>query len=456
MYERNPIIFSDSWAQISHWLGACNLPLVHADQQFIIYRNANEVYVSNDGGIWKSNNANSVNPLPSFDFRGNTLNITQFYSADQHPTSGTDQYITGSQDNGSQLFTSSGINATVDVSGGDGGFAHIDQDNPLVQITSNTRQNYSVTTNGWATRQPTVRVNTTGGRFINPTDYDDTTNKLYCANSTGKYTRWENPSIGGNTLTDVTVTGFPNIQDGAPWHVRVSPNVTNRVYFGFGNGLVVKVDNAQSGTSKTGQVIFNQLLGPGHVISCVEIERGNENHILITISNFGVTSVYESINASTTSPTWTAVEGNLPDMPVRWAMFNPNNNDQAFLATDLGIWSTTNLNGVSTDWGPTNTGLSNTRIDMIKYRPSDKQMVVATHGRGLFTSDDLGSNSGCPNNLTFSNQTISGTQSASQSITLTNSTVSNNATINAPSVTVQPTFTVHLQATLQIETDGCN
>jgi len=447
---------SGNWAQVSQWFGNCGLQYVHADQHYIKFLNANEAYVCNDGGVWKVTNANSNVSFPNITFKGNTLNITQFYSADQHPAAGSNQYITGTQDNGSQLFNSAGINATVDVSGGDGGFSHIDQDNPLLQITSNTNQNYNVTTDGWANNQLTRRVSTTGGRFINPTDYDDTANKLYCADSTGRYTRWEDPATAGNTLTKVTVSGFPNIQDGAPWSVRVSPNIANRVYFGFGNGTIVKVDNANTGTSKTAQSVFNLQLGPGHVISCVEIQPGNENHMLVTISNFGVTSVYESFNANTANPTWTAVEGNLPDIPVRWAMFNPNNPDQAFLATDLGVWSTTNLNGGSTDWGPTNNGLSNTRIDMIKYRPSDNQMVVATHGRGLFTSNDLGSNGGCPNNLTFSNETISGVKSASQSITLTNTTVANNTTVSAPNVTVQPTFTVNAQSSFQIESDGCN
>ena len=458
VYERNPTIFSDSWAQMTNWIGSCGFQLVHADQHFIHFKNANEVYVCNDGGVWKTNNAN-VNPnfsFPLFSFRGNGLNITQFFSADVHPTANTNQYITGSQDNGSQLFQSTGINVTSDVSGGDGGFAHIDQLSPNIQITSNTRQNYSVTTSAWSTGQPTQRVSTSGGRFINPTDYDDNSKKLYCANSTGNYTRWENPSSAGTTLTTVTVSGFPNIQDGAAWHIRVSPNVANRVYFGFGNGTVYRVNNAHTGSSRTAQKVFDLNLGIGHNISCVEIQPGNENHMLVTLSNFGVISVYESFNANTSNPTWRAVEGNLPDMPIRWAMFNPNNSDQAFLATEMGVWSTTNLNGNNTDWGPTNVGLSNTRIDMIKFRSSDNQMIAATHGRGLFTSDDLGNTGGCPNNLAFSNQNVSNTQRANQTITLTNTTISSSATLGAPNIDINPQFTVNNNATLQIENEGCN
>jgi hypothetical protein len=73
-------------------------------------------------------------------------------------------------------------------------------------------------------------------------------------------------------------------------------------------------------------------------------------------------------------------------MPVRWAMFDPRNSDWALIATDLGVWSTDDLNGASTDWDPTNTGLANVRIDMLQYRSSDRTIAAATHGRGLFTA----------------------------------------------------------------------
>ena len=108
--------------------------------------------------------------------------------------------------------------------------------------------------------------------------------------------------------------------------------------------------------------------------------------MLVTYSNYGVTSIYESLNATQASPTWTAVEGNLPDMPVRWAMFDPRNSDWALIATELGVWSTDDINGGSTDWDPTNSGLANVRVDMLQYRASDRTIAAATHGRGLFTA----------------------------------------------------------------------
>jgi hypothetical protein len=73
-------------------------------------------------------------------------------------------------------------------------------------------------------------------------------------------------------------------------------------------------------------------------------------------------------------------------MPIRWVLFDPRNNDWALIATELGVWSTDNLNGASTDWQPTNSGFANVRVDMLQLRPSDNTLAAATHGRGLFTA----------------------------------------------------------------------
>jgi hypothetical protein len=88
--------------------------------------------------------------------------------------------------------------------------------------------------------------------------------------------------------------------------------------------------------------------------------------------------VWETINGGTT---WTSIEGNLPDMPVRWALFNPSNSAQAMLATEVGVWSTDLINGAATVWGPSTNGLANVRTDMLQVRTSDNLVIAATHGR---------------------------------------------------------------------------
>ncbi|MFM7838981.1 MAG: Calx-beta domain-containing protein, partial [Chitinophagaceae bacterium] len=141
--------------------------------------------------------------------------------------------------------------------------------------------------------------------------------------------------------------------------------------------------NAHTGTSLSGTVIKPATSG---VVSCIAIDPANENHLLVTYTSYGVMHVFETTSALQASPAWTAVGGNLPDMPVRWAIFDPRNSDWAILATELGVWSTNNLNGASTDWSPTNSGFANVRVDMLDYRASDGTLLAATHGRGVFTA----------------------------------------------------------------------
>jgi PKD repeat protein len=362
-----------SWTQIAHWYGGFGFQYVHADQHLFIYApgSSSIAYMCNDGGVYRTTDANVA--MPTITFKGTNLNVTQFYSCAIHPTAFTNYYLAGAQDNGSQQFSGAGINTTVEVSGGDGGFCHIDQNQPQFQFTQYTNNDYFVSTNSGASW---TNVTFTGGQFINPTDYDNVNNRLYASNDPGDYLRWDDPQTGG-TNTAVAVAAFAG---GSVNAVTVSPNTANRVFFGIDNGRVVRVDNAHAAAAATN--ISTGL--PGGMVSCVEVETGNDAHLLVTYSNYGLVSVWESINSGAS---WTAVEGNLPDMPIRWALFNPNNSDQVMLATELGVWSTDNLNAGATVWGPTNTGLANIRTDMLQLRQSDDFVILATHGRGLYSTD---------------------------------------------------------------------
>ena len=365
-----------TWSQISQWSSGCTtLPTVHADNHALVFKpgSSSELLAGNDGGVYRTTDGGV-----SFSGRNTSYNVTQYYSCAVHPTANTNYFLAGAQDNGTQKFTSAGLNTTTQASGGDGAFCYIDQDNPNIQITSYTGNNYTVSTNGGASF--TYVAGFGNGSFINPTDYDDAANKLYAGNTAGTYLRWNDPATAGTSANTVSVTNFSGA---SITNVTVSPLTPNRVYFGLNNGSVVWVDDANTGTSKTGVI---SKTGSGSV-TCIAIDPSNEDHILVTYGGFGMTSIFESFNATQASPTWASVEGNLPDMPVRWVMFDPRNSDWALIATDLGVWSTDNINSAGiTDWQPTNAGLANVRTDMLQYRSSDRTIVAATHGRGLYTA----------------------------------------------------------------------
>ncbi|MEM9325719.1 MAG: fibronectin type III domain-containing protein [Bacteroidota bacterium] len=122
--------------------------------------------------------------------------------------------------------------------------------------------------------------------------------------------------------------------------------------------------------------------GIGYVSS---IEVGaDDSQLIVTFSNYGVTSVYETQDMG---ESWLSKEGDLPDMPVRWSLYNPSDRTQVMLATEVGVWVTNNFDEPFPNWMPANTGLANVRSDMLYYRESDDLVAIATFGRGLFTSD---------------------------------------------------------------------
>ena len=160
--------------------------------------------------------------------------------------------------------------------------------------------------------------------------------------------------------------------------VNVSPYTANRVYFGTSGGRVVQVDNANAATPTDVNITGAGMAGS---VSCV-MQGTDDQHLMATYSNYGVNNVWVSTNGGTT---WTAIDGNLPDMPVRFCLFYPGDNTKAYIATETGVWETDLINGASTVWNA-NPTFPNVRTDMIRYRASDRTIAAGTHGRGVWTA----------------------------------------------------------------------
>lgn len=436
-----------NWDLISYWTGSCD-DYVHADQHAIEFRpNSNdEAIFGTDGGVFYSTNAGSASD-PDFYARNNGYNVTQFYSCSMVNSEGSDYLVGGTQDNGSHKFTSSGMNSTEEITGGDGGFSFIDQDESNIWITSYVYNYWRVSTNSGSSFQY-LGINT--GRFINPADYDSETNTLYAAAGNNQFYRISD--VGGSNSRGAVSVSIGNRQINA---VKVSPYTDNRIFVAA-SGYLYEISNAHTSSPSVTQIGQGSRSTSGY-ISCIEI-GSSENQLLITYTNYGLDNVWETTDGGTT---WTSKDGNLPDMPVRWALYNPDNRDEVMLATEVGVWSTNDFSVSSPDWDPTNTGLSNARTDMLKYRDSDKLVLAATHGRGLYTTDAFDA---CPENLTVSDINIDGDESdvANNIITTSgnNSVLSGGSyqLIAGSSVKLNPGFHSENGSSFQAYTDAdpCN
>ena len=110
------------------------------------------------------------------------------------------------------------------------------------------------------------------------------------------------------------------------------------------------------------------------------MEYGNSiDTLLLTFSNYGVPSVWQTFDGGFS---WNDISGSLPDMPVRWCIYQPNESNMAMLATEIGVWITDDVFSDTVEWLP-DEGMFNVRVDMLKIRPQDNRVLAATHGRGL-------------------------------------------------------------------------
>ena len=81
------------------------------------------------------------------------------------------------------------------------------------------------------------------------------------------------------------------------------------------------------------------------------------------------------------------LEGSNSEGPsLRWAAILPVGAvTQYLVATSIGLFSTTTLNGTNTVWGQEGAGIiGNTVVAALDARTSDNTIAAATHGRGIF------------------------------------------------------------------------
>lgn len=384
-----------SWIKISAWVGTTG-QYVHADQHKALwYDGGTKLIFGCDGGVHYSSDGGTV-----IRDRNEGLRLKQFYAVAIHPST-TNYYLTGAQDNGTHQFNNPGLSGSIEVFGGDGAYVAIDQDEPLFQTGAYVYANFRRSANGGASWS--FGPSNNSGQFIDPYDFDNLNNRVYAGTSAGQYLRWEDPHTGF-TYTNVSI---PNFNGSSVTSVYVSPFTPNRVYFGTAGGRVVKVDNANSATPTDVNITGGAMSG---YQNCV-VAGSDEQHLMACYSSYGVNNVWSSIDGGTT---WTAVDGNLPDMPVYWALYHPDDNTKAYIATETGVWSTDILNGAATVWVPEST-FPTVRTDMLKYRASDRTIAAATYGRGLWTANVP---SGCTS-ASITSQPVNVTTCAANNATFT-------------------------------------
>lgn len=400
-----------SWSQLSHWYGGFGYQEVHADQHSIAFGNnsSSEIMFGNDGGLYYSGNSGST-----ISVRNSGYNVTQFVKAGIGPDGTGDTngiFSAGAQDNGTQAFRSaiSGVNSSEELSDGDGFYTFVDKDGQYMIATYvfNVIYRFNLPWDGQGRidgAATTLSSSQTTGDFVNQMGYDSDANRLLSNNSSGTSYSIRSINVAANsngTLTDAALASKPTA-------FRASPFATNRWYVGTATGGLLMLTNVTN-ASATWTTITTPFVG-----SVSSVRYGETaNDLIVTMHNYGVTSVWYSSDAGSN---WSSKEGNLPNIPVRDFLLNPLNSNEAIIATQLGVWETSDFNATSPTWSQAYNGMSDVSVTSLDYwnvsgDDTTNKVIASTYGRGVFTGSFTATSvidteaPTAPTNLTASNIT---------------------------------------------------
>ena len=404
-----------SWSQLSHWYGGFGQPNnVHADQHAIAFGNnsSSRMVFGNDGGMYYSGNAGG-----SIGVRNNGYNVTQFVKAGIGPDGSGDTngiFTAGAQDNGTQAFKNAGpgVNSSTELSDGDGFYTFVDKDGQYMIATYvyNVIYRFNLPWNGLGRRQggaTSLMNDSSSGDFVNPMDYDSDANRLLTNGSQGSNYAIKSINVASNSNGTLTNTALSS----KPTAFRASPFQSNVWYVGTQNGSLLRLSNVTNSSAS-----FSAITTP-FVGSVSSIRFGETaNDLIVTMHNYGVTSIWYSSDAGAN---WTSKEGNLPNIPVRDFLQNPLSRNEAIVATQLGVWRTSDFDASNPSWTQAYNGMSDASVTSFDYwavngDDTNNKIIASTYGRGVFTG-------------TFTANSTADTQAPSAPTNLAASNITENA-----------------------------
>lgn len=384
-------------------------PNHHPDQHGVIFlpSDPDRLISFNDGGIFISNDNRA-------DFMEHTplnrgFKTTQFYTGVFSKNPADDFAFGGTQDNGTLLA----LNTTDDqrengtrVLSGDGAFVASTSSGIFYYASFQNSRIFRLSFNDRFRLTSFARVDPVGGgtdptqpyQFINPYVLDpNNANRMYLAG--GDYV-WRNRNLsqipsGTQEKSSVNWSRLERteLRSGTVSAIQASTLPKNIVYYGSSTGRLFRINNANTDLYEVEELTASNFPVNGYIRS-IAIDPTNADDILVSFSNYGIPSIFQSTDGGVT---FEDVSGTLEESPsgagngpsVRWVTIVPLTDGSRlyYAGTSIGLYATTQLQGAFTTWNfESENDIGNSVVNMVDYRRFDGKVVAATHGRGLFTS----------------------------------------------------------------------
>ena len=341
---------------------------IHVDWHALTFdpTNPRRIVVGSDGGVFLS-----LDGGDTWTSRNYGLAITQYYPGIAvHPTDPT-IVLGGSQDNGTHR--SFGMPVWDGITGGDGGFAAINDQNPAILWTScqwlpgaciNRRS-----ANGLWSRSGSEISSNDRAQFIPPLVMDPTNaSKLYFA--THRLWRTTNESNWTSISPDLTRNQASPYAISA---IGLTKADTQTIYVGTSDGNIR--------VTRNGGTVWN-VPGTGltslATVTHIFVDPLDGSKAFATFAGLGGLHVISTNDGGTT---WTNITGNLPVVPV-FGIVQIASENVLIIGTDVGVYQS--ADGGAT-WSPGPPGIPLVPVRDFVYNATTGTVTAATHGRGMFS-----------------------------------------------------------------------
>ncbi len=346
----------------------------HADCHGLQFKGAGNYVLATDGGLYETTddgiNWNKIDDLPN----------TQFYRIDVNPHQSTD-YWGGAQDNGTMNGNSFNIGNWPRVFGGDGFQSRFDPTDPNTFYVETQNGNLAVTTDG-------------GSSF---NSFDNTLPSTDRRN-------WDMPYVfGPNAFTMFTGTYrvYKNVTNPIDNWTAISPDLTDGIIYGSRFHTISAIDNSRLnaqhiyvGTSDgnvwrtlNGGSTWDslQMTLPNRYVTSIHASPNVANNVYVTHSGYRYNSyiphIHKSINNGTT---WINISGDLPQTGINDVLIKAGNENTIFVATDIGVYYTTN-GGVN--WLRLGNNMPLISVWDIEYDATNTKLIAGTYARSIQSID---------------------------------------------------------------------
>jgi hypothetical protein len=358
---------------------------VHADVHRITASphdaTGNTFFLCTDGGLFRTTNGGSA-----FNTLNGGLNTAQIYANMAiHPTN-ANYMLLGLQDNEAMVYEGTAGSRRIG-SLGDGFHAAMNSTG-TIQIVESYYFNRRRSSNSGSTfgagsgavaelacfNVPMVFSRTSGSNFM----YAGT---IYLKRSSDGGSTWTNLNGG------VAIAGANN-----PAIAMVAPN-NNTVYFSTGPGGGVRNKLWRVTNASTASPVITEITGtlPDRYYSGIDVDPANANRLFVTLSGFGISHIYMSLDGGNT---WSDLGNGLPDVPHNTVFVNPNAPSQVYVGNDLGVFVANGvpISGVlgattNVTWINYSGGLGDATMASHIVMTNTGRLRLGTYGRGLWEAN---------------------------------------------------------------------